>query len=131
MDYATLRAELTDDPLTRGYSGMTDAEATADLLTEYRSRIRASMSGDELFAATAVAEFVLLTDHQQQLWVSFCARDTVNPGGTANVAFVTSVFGAGSTTLANLAADRQESISRAVELGLGHVREGDVLRARS
>jgi len=31
-----LSDELTNDPLTRGYAGMTDEEATTDLNTEYR-----------------------------------------------------------------------------------------------
>jgi hypothetical protein len=33
---AALTAELTNDPLGRGYAGMTDAEAVADLNTHYR-----------------------------------------------------------------------------------------------
>src|SRR6056297_877635 len=36
MDYAKLTAELTDDPLGRGYAGMTDAEAEASLNTADR-----------------------------------------------------------------------------------------------
>jgi len=36
MTLAALTTELTDDPLTRGYSGMDDAAAAADLNTAYR-----------------------------------------------------------------------------------------------
>lgn len=36
MDYVALINELTTDPLTRGYSGMTDAQAATDLNTVYR-----------------------------------------------------------------------------------------------
>lgn len=36
MDYTILATELSSDPLTRGYSGMTDIEAAADLNTVYR-----------------------------------------------------------------------------------------------
>jgi len=36
MDYQALKSELDADSLGRGYSGMTDVEATADLNTEYR-----------------------------------------------------------------------------------------------
>lgn len=131
MDYPVLIAELTDDPLGRGYTGMSDAEVAADLLTEYRSRVRVSMSGDEIFAATDATDFADLTDHKRELWLALCARDILDPAGAANVALVMWIFGGGSTTLANLITSRQEAISRATELGLGHVREGDVQRARS
>jgi len=36
MDYTVLASELTVDPLTRGYSAMTDAQAAADLNSTYR-----------------------------------------------------------------------------------------------
>ena len=36
MDYQALATELSIDPLTRGYSGMTDLQAADDLNTEYR-----------------------------------------------------------------------------------------------
>ena len=36
MDYQALNAELTTDPLGRGYSGMSDEAASIDLNTEYR-----------------------------------------------------------------------------------------------
>jgi hypothetical protein len=36
MDITALNTELITDPLGRGYSGMTDEEATDDLNTEYR-----------------------------------------------------------------------------------------------
>ena len=36
MDYVALKAELDTDPLTRGYSGMTDQQVRDDLHTLYR-----------------------------------------------------------------------------------------------
>lgn len=137
MDYQALFDELTNDPLSRGYAGMTDAEAADDLNTEYRTRNRASMSGDEVFGATDPAEFNALdtgsgnTPDVQGHWIAFCGRDNIDPFGSANVAFVQSVFGAGSTTVSNLAALRTETVSRAVELGLGAVTAGDVIKARA
>lgn len=38
MDIEKLRSELLNDPLTRGYSAMSDSEAAADLNTEYRKK---------------------------------------------------------------------------------------------
>ena len=131
MDLAVLKTELTDDPLTRGYSGMSDEAAAADLLTAYRTRNMTSMSGDVIFQQTDSAEFAALTDIKKQLWMAFCGRDSINPVHAANVAFVQWVFGVGSDTVSSLAAARVENITRAAELGLGAVRAGDVQRARA
>lgn len=40
---STLRDELTMDPLSRGYPGMTAADVAADLNTEYRTLDRHSV----------------------------------------------------------------------------------------
>ncbi|HUU84201.1 MAG TPA: hypothetical protein VM243_11925 [Phycisphaerae bacterium] len=130
MDYAVLKTELTDDPLTRGYTGMTDAEVVVDLNTKYCKRNRPSISGDEAFTATVANEFATLTDHKRILWVSWCGKDTIDPFGAANVAFVNWLFGEGSGTIVALNAIRLEAISRAAELGLGVVNEGHVQTAR-
>ena len=139
MDYAILTTELTTDPLSRGYSGMTAEEAAADLNTVYRTRPRDQLSGDEIFQATDATEFAALDDGSQSnvardlktMWVSFCGRDQVDPFGSANVAFVQWIFGSGSATIANLNTIRNEPVSRAVELGLGPVKTGDVEIARA
>lgn len=126
-----IKTELDGDPLTRGYSGMTDEQVAEDLNTVYRTINKTSLSGDELFAATDSAEFAALTDHQESLWVSFCGRSSIDPFGASNVAFVQYVFGGGSTTVSNLNSLRTESVSRAAELGVGVVRPGEVTEARS
>ncbi len=131
VDIDALADELTNDPLTRGYAGMDDAAAAADLNTVYRTRNRTNMTGDELFAATDNTEFTGLTAHEQTLWVSFCGRDQIDPFGASNVAFVQHVFGGGSATIAALSSARTESVSRAVELFGQDVGEGDVWDARN
>jgi hypothetical protein len=120
MDYQTLNTELTTDPLTRGYAGMTDQEAADDLNTVYRTRPRGSMNGDEIFAATDNTEFAGLTEHKRQLWVSFTSKDIINAYEQTNIDFVDYIFGGGSTTKATLAGLRDEDISRAAELDLGY-----------
>lgn len=127
----TLYDEITNDPLSRGYSSMTNLEIANDLNTVYRTRNRASMSGDEIYQQTVPAEFSALGDNLKQLWMAFCGRDTVNPFATANVQTVVQIFGSGSTTLSNLQAFRVEDISRAQELGLGTVSEGLVFEAKA
>ena len=144
----TLKDELTIDPLVRGYNGpgaanpgpgpMSDQEATDDLNTSYRTRNRTSMSGDEIAQAADPTEFNALDDGSQNNtadvkshWLALCGRTTIDPFATANVELVISIFGSGSTTVSNLNAGRVESITRAVELGLGSVKSRDVGYARS
>ena len=131
MDIQALASELSGDPLARGYAGMSDAAAAASLNdTIDRTTNKSSMSGDEIFAATDSTEYDALTTDQKQLWLAFCGRDTVDPFGTANVAFVVSLFGNPSTTRTALINGRVNSVSRATELGLGLVKPGHVGMAR-
>ncbi len=125
-----LRTELTNDPLARGYAGMTADSAAASLNTVNRTRARASMSGDEVFQATVTAEWTSMSAANRTLWLSFCARDVINPAAAANIAFVQFVFGSGSATVTALNAARQEAVSRATELGIGRIEPGHVLEAR-
>ncbi len=129
MDYAKLKAELTDDSLTRGYSGMTDVQAAADLNTVYRERNKASMSGSEVINNVDPGEWNALTDAQREAVWNIVHLGTLNPFGI-EATMLTAVFGAESNTIAALAAARKESVSRAVELGLGTVAPGDVENAR-
>ena len=115
---SVLSDEIANDPLGRGYAGMTNQEAADSLNAVNRTRIRASMSGDEVFQATDAAEFGALTDAKRALWLSFCARAAIDPGAAANVAFVKFIFGAGSATVSALATRRTEVVSRAIELGI-------------
>ncbi len=84
---AGIRDELLTDPLTRGYSGMTDQEAADDLNTSYRTRNRTSMSGDEVAQAAVPADYDALdtgsgnSKDEQGHWLSFCARDQIDPFG--------------------------------------------------
>lgn len=130
--YDILAAELTDDPLGRGYAGMTDLQVSVSLNTVNRTRPWPFLTGDDAFQATDSSEFAALTnDTRRGLWLSFCARDTIDPFATANVAFVTWLFGGGSQTVANLASVRQENLSRAEELGLPPVSEQHVANVRA
>ena len=134
-----LRTELLTDPLIppRGYSAMSDQEAADDLNTEYRSRNRTSMTGDEIAQQAVPAAYDALDDGSQNNtadvkshWLAFCARASVDPFAAANVQLVISIFGAGSQTVLNLQAARVEAISRAAELSLRFVKPGHVEEAR-
>ncbi len=132
-----LKDELAPDPLARGYSGMTDEEAAADLNTSYRTRNRTSMTGDEIAQQADPAEFNELDDGStnntadvKSHWLALCGRETINPFANANAQLVIAIFGGGSTSVSNLNAARVESITRGEELGLGKVKPGHVQDAR-
>ena len=118
MDYIALRAELDAGHPTTGAYNVDDATAAAEINAENRTVPRASMNGDEIFAATDNAEFIGLTDHKRQLWVSFTSKDIINAYDATNIEFVDYIFGVSSDTKAILADLRSQDISRAVELGL-------------
>lgn len=127
-----IKAELDADPLARGYSGMTDAEAASSMMdTIDRTVNREEISGDDAFGATDDNEFVGLSNIKKQLWLAFCARDAIDPFRAANVAFVRYIFGNTSDTVSNLQGVRTQTTNRAIELGLGRVRAGDIAQARA
>ena len=128
-----IKDELDTDTLGRGYSGMTDVQATDDLNTQYRTRVKALVSGAEAFQVTDPAEFDgLAAQADRAEWLSMCAIDSLNPAnGTPAAAVATRIFGGGSVTVAALVAFRTEAISRAIELGFGNVVVGSVQHARS
>ena len=125
MNTAVLQAEISGDPLGRGYPGMNSQEIADDINTEYRSRNRTSMSASEVANQMDNTEWGDLTvDEKREIWDVLHMGSALNPFGIEATIF-TSVFGA-STTITNLQAARVEDISRGVELGLGHVKVGHV-----
>ncbi len=130
LQMTLLDSELTNDPLARGYSGIADPQAVADnLLEKNRTRIRESMSSSEVFQSVDKNEFLGLTDAQKTLIMQILAFGSISPSGKEADVF-TSIFGAGSASISALASARQETISRAEELGISGVSAGDVLLAR-
>lgn len=128
-----LRREVQRDPLGRGYAAMSNAQVAASLNTANRQMNAASLSGDEVFQATDLTEWAGLSDVRRLEWLTFCGRSSIDPFGAVNVSFVQTMFGgAGSATIANLAAKRRSIVSRGVELGaVGDFTAADVARIRS
>ena len=124
-----MKAELTADPLGRGYSSMDSQQVADDLKTEYRSRVKALMTATEVFQNIDKAEFLALADGHQNLVMNIMGFGSINPAGREAEIFV-QLFGAQSQTVQAVAQARQEPVSRAVELGVGGVRAGDVDEAR-
>ena len=127
-----LAVEINSDPLTRGYSGMTDTQIAADLNTAYRTRTRTTLSSAEIYEQINAAEFVALSADNKQL-----VRDVLGLGDGIQVGPSTkarnvmiSVFGGQSATVTSIAAILTEQITRAGELGLGLVSVEQLIRLR-
>ena len=131
LDYQALKSELTTDSLARGYSGMSDSEAATDLNTEYRTCTRSSVAGHEIFNNTDNTEYAALTDTQKSAWDALCAINEIDTTSGVAKAREAELFGAGTTTRSKLQSLRTPACSRAVELGFGIVKTGDVGYARS
>ena len=130
-DIAALKAELTSDPLIRGYVGMSDEAAAASLNVVDRVRDRASMSASEVFNAISPVEFEAIAEpkYQQEVW-NILHLGEINPFGLEATRF-SAIFGAGSVTITALKALRKTDVSRAVERDLGVVWPGEVAQARA
>lgn len=131
MNSQVLRTEIDTDPLGRGYSGMTNQEIADDLNIIYRERNRERMPPTEILNTVVISEWAALSaDEQRSIWDILHMGGDINPFGNEATMFI-SVFGAGSDTITALADARKDDISRAVEIGLGVVRESDVDRAQA
>ena len=130
---AILATELTNDPLGRGYAGMTSQQVEDSLRNvKDRTRVREWMESSEVFQSIDITEFKAKTSDQQRNVMSILSFGKVNPrDGSKERAYFIDVFGGGSATAAALATARQESISRSVELGIPNVYAIDVEVVRS
>lgn len=133
MDIAALAAELTNDPLGRGYSGMSNAQAAASLNTvNITGPERDIIEAYELIDATVPAEWASLSAAEKQRYQTITGAGRVNIKNANTRSSLASIFGAGTTTRANmLALQAGPQISRATQLGLGTVGDGHVASARA
>lgn len=130
MDMEVLKAELSDDPLIRGYASMSDLEAADDLNEAYRSVTRNYVFGWEIFNATNESEYATLNDAQKSSWDALCAIDQIDTSCGVSKAREAELFGPGTATRSNLIALRNPAASRATELGLGMIKPGHISEAR-
>jgi hypothetical protein len=131
MSAQIIKTEIDIDPLTRGYSGMSDREIADDMNTKYRERNRTSMTASEIYNQIDQTDWAALTAlplQQQEIW-DILHLGELNPFGREADRF-NAIFGGGSDTIIALNAARKESISRATELGLSFVKEGHVTEAK-
>lgn len=126
---ANLKDELdAGHPITGPYDD--DAViATGQLNAKNIVRDRDSIAPGEMQAQVVGTEFVALSAVKQRAWLAILA-DSVDPANSNIVEQITAIW-AGTTTLTNLAGIKTETVSRAVELGLGVIKVGWVQQARA
>lgn len=145
MDYALLKGELTNDPLAVGYATMTDAEAANALNTPSRTIVVETYANAKTVLSTLGAaagaafldalEAAAATNSAVKWAMSFITSEAgINVGDAETRSMLvqlasSGVLDSGSVSIVKALAERQ--VSRAVELGLGEVTEGDVQFARS
>ncbi len=127
-----LQSERTNDPITRGYSGMTDSQFLASITAEGRPNPRTFISSGELFEAIDGAEFIALSAADKirvDRLLGLGAEVVVGPGNSHNaVQELLATFGGPSTTVQTLAALRDQTQSRAQEIGLPEPIFADIAR---
>ena len=118
-----LKNELTNDPLVRGYSGMTDAQAAASLLTKNRPFNKLSLNASEIFEAIDLAEYSALSAAEKgRVDVVLGLGDQVFIGPTSKArAFLAGAFGANTATRTALLASAAGTISRSQEIFGGDI----------
>lgn len=130
MNWTTLKNEIVNDPLGRGYVGMTDAAVAASLNTVNRARSRGVIPAYEVVDAIVSPEWSALTTGEQRRIELIISAGQVNVLNVNVRAAFLAAFGAGTTTRTNLAALQTENISRVTELGLPTAHAGDVAYAK-
>lgn len=130
---AILRSELQNDPLGRGYAGMTPEQAAASLNTVNREVDREVVGRNVIpshraIAALVAADYLALTDGQQRLFALLVSAGFIDVANTGMRALFTALFPSG-TTRDNLIDLLTVMVSRAEELGLPHIEPGHVEQA--
>ena len=130
MDIAALAAELAAGHPDTGAYDANNLTAAGQLNAVNRTAPRDTVAGSEILNATDDTEFTALTDAQQSKWLDLCGVDSIDTASGVAKSLEADLFGGGTTTRTNLAAVKAPAASRAVELGLGIVKEGHVIMAR-
>lgn len=136
MDYPVLAAELTNDPVSLGYAGLTHAQAAAKLnaTNTGRTRNRTAVTSREVFNCIDSGAWPAAGSQAAHMLQVVLAMDYIDASNTNTRGILGTVFpnsGATAATRTRLLALATEPISRATELNLETVTEGDVARARA
>jgi hypothetical protein len=132
-DLQILADEITNDPLARGYAGMTDKQVADNLNVVDRDDVTPTITGSDVYDIVDDAEFEALTSADQARVRDVYALDSLPTQGSHARALIFDVFAGagGATTRADWTTFVTGSQSRGQEIGFGRVREANVTNARA
>jgi hypothetical protein len=137
IDYAVLKTEMDTDPKSLGYAGKSNPEVADLINTVGLSGEEVDVGiidGQELSKAVIISEYTALSNAERQGWATILSAGDgqVDIDDSRVVDQIGAIWGAGTTTRANLLALRKRSASRAeVLFGVGvAVSKFDVAEAR-
>lgn len=113
-----LKTEIQTDPKSLGYSALiNDLQLVADKLNEVGASGEtievSSISSIEAQKAVEISEFVALSEAAQRGWQIIMNFENIPVGDSFITAQIAAIWGAGTTTRANLLALKNRSASRA------------------
>jgi len=123
-----IKDELAANPAT--YDSLTDKQVADLLNVKDKELVARFLSGSDIFNATDDIEYAALPETDKIKWDALCAINSIDTSSGIAKAREVELFGAGTATRTNLVNARKSLISRAQEIGIGHVREGHVIGAR-
>ena len=128
----TLRAEIQNDPLSRGYVGMTDQQVVDDLNTVYRpAPDRDQLSQAELYELIVQSERVALpADDKEEVSILLGIELIDVSSGSKARTNLMAIFN-GTTTFTNIGNFVSNQLqTRTAELEVGEVNESRISGAR-
>ena len=129
MNIADLKVEDTAGHPDTGPYSADPVVAASEMNAINRTVNKTTMIASEVYNAIDGTEWLALTATQQEEIWNIVHLGDINPFGLEATRF-TAIFGGGSTTIAALAALRKTDVSRAVEIGLGFIKPGNIMEAR-
>ena len=140
MDFRALANEISNDPVALGYAGKTDSQI-ADLLnatntgrTLNRTQVPTTEIMGAISSATPSNAWPAVASKQESMLLAILGMPYVDASNTNLRLIFGEIFpnsGNTATTRANLLALGSQTVSRAVEIGLGIVLTSDVTKAKS
>ena len=133
MSEQTLRDELANDPLARGYSGMTVEEVFASLTAVDRTVTVGFLEAAEIFDAINIGEYQnLAAGDKDSVALILGLSGPINVGSPSNArTILANAFDSNSDTRIALLKLIDRTVSRAEELGIaGWLTGGRIKKAR-
>ncbi|MGI9297085.1 MAG: hypothetical protein ACR2QC_04205 [Gammaproteobacteria bacterium] len=125
-----IKDELDNDPLARGYAGMTTAQKVTSLNTVDRTIPRQNLQGWEIVDAIDPSErsFLSATGSDRVLYDDLVSADNLDISQSNIQTLLQEIFSGPQfpNTRTNMTALETAPASRAVELGLGVIVEADI-----